>query len=184
MTTDPYGRLNGPQDYAPSAPPAPPHHHHRRRHWGRYVILTLAVFGLTMAGVLALRGSLPGVHAKPLTCAQQYQAWRTGPAKAEAMKMITALNTVQSAGASEDITLTRSGLEQAGDAARQLQAYPAPHCADPAGYWRQTLSLIRAAGDNASTAPGLAGLIAAEAPLQKVPPLEAKFGNEVKTTAR
>jgi hypothetical protein len=180
MTDEQYGRYNG-TDYAP---PAPPHHHHRRRHWGRYVILTVAVFGLTMAGVLALRGSLPGVHAKPLTCKQQYAQWKTGPAKAEAAKMITAMNATQTAATSEDLPLTRSALIQAGTDARALQAYPVPACADRAGYWAQTLSLIAAAGDNAGASSGLGGLLTAMAPLQKVPPLEAKFGNEVKTTTR
>ena len=60
-------------------------------------------------------GPLPGVHAKPLTCRQQYQAWRTGPAKAEAAKMITVLNAFQPAATSEDLPAMQTGLRQAGE---------------------------------------------------------------------
>ena len=107
-----------------SAPPVPPSPARPRRHWARYLILAGAVFALTLTGVLALRGGLPGVHAKPLTCRQKYQAWRTGPAKAEGAKMITVLNAFQPAATSEDLPAMQTGLRQAGEAARQLEAYP------------------------------------------------------------
>jgi hypothetical protein len=65
--------------------------------------------------------------------------------------MIMALNGLQSAGKSDDINLMRGALRRAGILAHQLQAYPMPRCADPAGYWAQTVADIRADGDT----PGL-----------------------------
>lgn len=119
----------------------------------------------------------------PASCHQQYTAWKTGPARAEAEKLTPALNAVQSAASSDDIALMSSGLKQAGSIAHRLQAYPIPACADPAGYWKQILADIRASGDNAGTAAGLAGLLAAEVPLKKVPGLEGQMQTELKSTA-
>jgi hypothetical protein len=121
--------------------------------------------------------------ATTASCRQQYQAWKTGPAKATAKQLVRALNGVQAAGNSDDINLMRGALRRAGILAHQLQANPIPHCADPAGYWPQTLADIRASGDNAGAASGLVGLIAAEVPLKKVPPLEHKLQAELKGTA-
>lgn len=104
-------------------------------------------------------------------------------ARAEAEKLTPALNAVQSAASSDDIALMSSGLKQAGSIAHRLQAYPIPACADPAGYWKQILADIRASGDNAGTAAGLAGLLAAEVPLKKVPGLEGQLQTELKSAA-
>ena len=59
-----------------------------------------------------------------------------------------------------------------------------PACADPKGYWTRMLADIRASGDNARIASGLAGLIAAEVPLKKVRPLTTKLGAEIKHTTK
>jgi hypothetical protein len=112
------------------------------------------------------------------SCHQQYMAWKTGPADAEGKKMESALNAIQAAG--DDMVTLQSGLKHAGAIARQLQAYPIPSCADLGGYWKQILTEITAAGDNAGTATGLT---AAEVPLQKVPALESKLTMELKSTA-
>jgi hypothetical protein len=58
-----------------------------------------------------------------------------------------------------------------------------PHCADPASYWAQLPGYLKAAGDNSSTSSGLAGLLAAMAPLQKIPAIEGKLGAELKKNA-
>ena len=46
------------------------------------------------------------------------------------------------------------------------------------------LADIRASGDNAGTATGLASLIAAEVPLKNVPALETKLTAELKSNAQ
>ena len=156
------------------------------RHRKTSAVVLLAVAGATLTGCGMAATSTPASAVKTqvaTTCHQQYQAWKTGPAKAQAGKLTSALTAIQTAASSDDTPLLQSGIEQAGSAARQLQAYPIPACADPAGYWNQTLADIRAAGDNAGTSTGLGGLIAAEIPLKKVPPLETKFDAELKTTA-
>lgn len=120
-------------------------------------------------------------HQAAPTCKQSYDAWKTGPAvKAATAKLESALRKTQSAGSDDDITLLQSSLESAGHAAQELAAYPMPSCADPKGYWPKMLALLRASGDNAKTSSGLSALILAEAPLQKVPAVEARLTAELK----
>jgi hypothetical protein len=72
------------------------------------------------------------------TCAQQYQAWNHGPAGAlmgrEADAMASASSAL-SAGTGSASAL----LQQVQASVRKVEAYPIPACADPAGYWRQSL---------------------------------------------
>jgi hypothetical protein len=76
-----------------------------------------------------------------------------------------------------------SDLKAVGADAAAMLAYPMPECADPAGYWPQCLNLMKAAGDNAGTATGLAALILAEVPLRQLPGIQAKLSAELKKTA-
>lgn len=121
----------------------------------------------------------PATTAPP-SCHQQYTAWKTGPARAKAKQLTSVLGALQSAG--EDLVLLTDALKRSARVAHQLQAYPMPACADPAGYWRKMLADIRAGGDNASTSSGLSAVILAMAPLKQVPPLERKLGAELKAT--
>jgi hypothetical protein len=105
---------------------------------------------------------------------------KTGPARAEARQVTEALGALQSA--AEDLVLMTDALKRSARAAHQLQAYPMPTCADPAGYWKKSLADTRAGGDNASTSGGLGAVFLAMAPLKKVPPLEKKLAAELKTT--
>jgi len=132
----------------------------------------------------ALGGHVTGSAsaAKPLTCKQQYDAWKTGPARAQAMQLKADLSKISAAGNAEDITAMTSALKTTGADATALEQYPMPACADPAGYWEQVLTRIKAAGDNAGSASGLSALILAEAPLQGVSGLEAKLTAELKRT--
>ena len=57
-----------------------------------------------------------------------------------------------------------------------------PACADPAKYWQQVLSEVKAGGDNAGSTSGLGGMLLALEPLKKVPPLETKLSAELKRT--
>jgi hypothetical protein len=175
-----------PQVPAPRAhrrTPPPP----RKSHWLRWTLLAVAAFAVGVGGVAAYKGdvsvsTLTGAKAKPLTCRQQYAKWKTGPALAEGKKLTAALNSVQHA--NDDIVTIDNGMKQAGAAAGQLEAYPMPTCADPGGYWKQTLADVKASGDNAGSTSGLAGLLAAELPLKGVPALETKLTAELKTTTK
>lgn len=140
-------------------------------------------------GVLAACSSAPSTAtaaaaaAKPKSCKQQYTDWKTGPAKADGVKLKNAAAALSSAGNNDDITAMTSGLKALGTDAGALEAYPMPGCADPAGYWEQYLAAMKAAGDNAGTATGLGSIILAEAPLKKVPAIQAKLSAELARTA-
>ena len=111
------------------------------------------------------------------SCKQQYHDWRYSPA---GKKLKADLSAVQSAGNIDDIPVMLAALKTAGADAAAMT--PAPVCADPNGYWNKILARIKAAGDNASTASGLTGLILAEAPLKAVPGLEKRLETELKRT--
>jgi hypothetical protein len=126
----------------------------------------------------------PAATASPaLTCHQQYEAWKTGPARTAAKKLDAGLNAVSAAGTTEDLVKMQHGMETAGKAATRLQVTPVPSCADPAGYYRKFLTEVTASGDNASTASGLAAVLVAEGPLKKAEALGNKLAAELKRTA-
>jgi hypothetical protein len=156
-----------------------------RRNWSRGlayagIAALFVIAGGGAAYALAGHGTGSAGAAKPLTCKQQYNAWKTGPARALGKQLEADLSKVSSAGSAEDITALTSALKTAGADATALEQYPMPACADPGGYWEQTLARIKASGDNAASASGLSALILAEVPLKEVPGLEAKLTAELK----
>ena len=168
-----------PQDYAPYQPQyIPP-----RRRRSRWPIGAAAgIIVLALAG-----GAFYVMHSRaaagPLTCAQQYTAWKNGPANADGKQLEAAAASLSADGKTEDIPAMDADLKTLGTDAARLEAYPMPACADPAGYWEQYLGQMKAAGDNAGTATGLGGLILAEAPLKQVPAIQSKLTTELAKTA-
>ena len=158
-----------------------PQPQHRKRSRGPLIAGIAAAVVIVAGGGTAY--ALTSHHAKPLTCAQQYQAWKTGPAHGAAQQLKTDLTAVQSAGNSEDIPQMTSALKAIGSDATTMKQYPMPACADPAGYWPQVLAELQASGDNAGVSSGLGGLILAEAPLKQVPAVEEKLSTELARTA-
>lgn len=181
-----YPPANAPQwqgqpQYAPQQPQRrePPPRRTWRAGWAA---------GGVLVALAAIAGGALYVHhdrasAGPLTCAQQYTAWKTGPARAGADRLKADLSAFSAAGKSEDIPEMDSGLKAMGADATAMESYPMPKCADPAGYWPQTLAAMKASGDNAGSASGLGGLILAEAPLKNAAPLESKLSAELAKTA-
>lgn len=171
----------------PASPSRQPHRRSRSR-WPVYTglgaLLVIAAGGTAyaLAGHGSTAAPLAAAVAKTETCKQQYAAWKASPAKAGADKMIADLQKMDTAANAEDIPETDADLKAAGNDSAALRAYPMPACADPAGYWPQTLTDIKSAGDNAGSAGGLGGMILAMEPLKKVPPLEAKLKTELKRT--
>ena len=154
----------------------------RWQHYGA----PIAAGGIVLIAATACTapGSAPGGSAaKPLTCAQQYQAWRTGPANAPGKKLQSDAAALSADGKAADIAQMDTDLKSLGTDATALEAYPMPACADPAGYWPQYLGAMKAAGDNAGTATGLGAVILAEAPLKQVPAIQAKLTAELAKTA-
>lgn len=118
--------------------------------------------------------------AAPLTCKQQYQAWRTGPANPAGRRLQADAAALGSA--DDDIPVMTSDLKTIGADAAALEAYPMPQCADPAGYWTQYLATMKAAGDNAGSASGLGALLLAVVPLKQVPAIQSKLNAELEKT--
>lgn len=146
-------------------------------------VLALAACG-TSSPTPAATSTPPTAHQAAVSCKQQYDSWKTGPAKKVADQMQSDLNKVTAAASAEDVPELNSALHAAGNDARSLKAFPMPSCADPAGDWAKMLGYIQAAGDNAGTSSGLSGLILAMAPLQKIKPLETKLTAELKRDAK
>jgi hypothetical protein len=140
--------------------------------------VALSGCGITSVGGVSLKNDSTAEPA--LTCAQQYASWKTGPAKASAEKVAADAKALSSAG--EDIPVLTGDLKTLGADASALEAYPMPHCADPAGYWQQYLADLKAAGDNAGTSSGLGALLAAEIPLKDVKSLQSKLSAELDKT--
>jgi hypothetical protein len=181
------------QDFPPRGPQQPSWQEHgqyqprqpqrrRQSRWPLYAGIAALVVAAGGGAAYALTGHSGA--AKPLTCKQQYTAWKTGSAGALAKSTFGADDAaLTAAGKSEDIPAMDAALKKFGSDAAQLQAYPMPACADPAGYWPQMLADIKAAGDNAGSTSGLGGLVTAMAPLQKLKQLEAKLSAELVRTA-
>jgi hypothetical protein len=152
-------------------------------HYGGRIAVAACVIALpALAGCSALNGSSAAAsRPTPLTCAQQYQAWRTGPANAPGKKLEADAAALTKA--ADDIPVMTSDLKAVGTDATALGAYPMPACADPAGYWQQYLSAMKAAGDNAGSASGLSALILAEVPLKQVPAIQSRLTAELAKTA-
>jgi hypothetical protein len=171
----------------------PRQRHHRKRSRAPLYASIAVLFVLAGGGTayaLAGHGSTPRpatggatrAAAKPETCRQQFGQWENGPAKAAGKKWVADLRKVQSAENAVDIPETLAALKAAGKDAVALQAYPMPACADPAGYWPQALTYLKAAGDNAGSASGISGLMTAVAPLKKMKPLESELSAELART--
>lgn len=145
-------------------------------------VLCLAACGTT--SVPSATGSAsPHVTASPVSCRQQYLAWRNGPALPEGKKLVAMLRKVSAAGAVMDIPQIDEALRKGGEAAASAGRYPAPRCADPAGYWRQLLARVHAAGDDAGAGgSGLSSLILAEVPLKSVPQIQRELSAEIERT--
>jgi hypothetical protein len=153
---------------------------------GLAAVATVVLAGCGTTGTPAASGNSPTAAAHtsaPPTCHQQYETWKTGPAKALSVRLTQALTKVKTAGGNEDIPQLQAGLKSAAQIARKLAAYPMPQCADPGGYWGQFLGHLEAAGDNANSSSGLGALILAMAPLKSVPGIEQKISAEVKKNA-
>jgi hypothetical protein len=167
----------------PGQPQNPQPYHRERSRVPLYVaiaaVVVVVIAGGGAAYALARHGS-----PQPQTCAQQYQAWKTGPADVLAKRTFGPDDAaLTAAGNSDDIPEMDSALARLGKDAAQLEQYPMPACADPAGDWVQMLADLKAAGDNAGATSGLGGLLTAMAPAEKVKTLETELQAELARTA-
>jgi len=140
------------------------------------------------AALLAACGAPAPAHhartvAKPPSCDSQMAVWVkkiTGPEDAY-NKALDALGRAVNA---EDVTLTRAAFGRAGAAAAAMEAVPIPKCADPAGYYGKWLDHIIAAGYNARSQGGVAGIQLAEVPLGQANRLHRRLQAELAQRTR
>ena len=114
---------------------------------------------------------------RPVSCRQQYQAWKRGPALA-GDKMQAAVNAVQAAEQSGNVTAISSALNKLVPEAVAAAQAPPPLCADPDGLFSDYVTAVYVAGDNARTAKGISGLLKAAAPLKGLKTIESKLAAE------
>jgi len=127
-------------------------------------------------------GAGPVASAASPGCLVQYRLWASGPAHAVGDNLTAALNGLASASATSDIATAGAALKRAGTAARSLEHYPIPACADPKGYWRAVLLRIETAADSAGTSDGQGTLTIAQGVMKQMPALERKLAAELQIT--
>ena len=124
----------------------------------------------------------PVASAASPGCLLQYRLWASGPAHAAGDNLTAAVNGLAAASASSDVTTATAALKRAGTAARALEHYPIPSCADPKGYWHAVLQQIEGAANRAGTAQGQGALTIAQGVMKQMPQLERKLASELQVT--
>jgi hypothetical protein len=146
-------------------------------------VVSLAVTGFVAAGcgghatVPGRRTAVPA--ARPVSCRQQYQTWKRGPAPVQLSTLAATLKTIRAAGGSGDVSGMAAAMKQLMPAALILADDAMPHCADPAGLYAEYVTTIYAAGYKARSAKGLSGLLKAAVPLKGLTNLESRLTAEV-----
>ena len=96
--------------------------------------------------------------------------------------LTAALNGLAAASAASDVATASAALKRAGTAARALEHYPIPSCADPKGYWHAVLQQIEGAASSAGTSQGQGALTIAQGVMKQMPQLERKLATELQVT--
>jgi len=130
----------------------------------------------------ASAGAGPVASAASPGCLLQYRLWASGPAHAAGDNLTAALNGLAAASAASDVVTAGAALKRAGTAARALEHYPIPGCADPQGYWHAVLRQIEAAAASAGTSDGQKTLTIAQGVMKQMPVLERKLATELQVT--
>jgi len=114
--------------------------------------------------------------AQPVSCRQQYQAWEHGPAAQD--KMEAAVQAVQAAERTGNVSAIRSTLRKLMPAALAAAQVPPPRCADPGGLYSEYVTTVYTAGDNAHSAAGTASLLQAAASLKGLKTIQSQLAAE------
>jgi hypothetical protein len=120
--------------------------------------VVLAGCGVIGGGTAASGASASGsAGGKP--CSQQYKAWADGPAgKAVVSEFLPALHTAFTDAQDNAFVAVVADIESLGIIAAQLAPFRMPACADPKGYWAQSLRYLGDAGQQARAATSTAGI--------------------------
>jgi len=146
---------------------------------------------LAMSALLAVgcggRAPTPGSHpassaAPSLSCRQQVQNWKQGPARAAFSRLKIVLRQVQAAEKSGNVAGMESAMKQLVPTAYALAGHPIPHCADPDSLYPMFVTKIFTAGYKARSAREFGALMRAAAPLAGVKKLEHQMTAEIDRT--
>ncbi len=124
----------------------------------------------------------PVASAASPGCLLQYRLWASGPAHAAGDNLTAALNGLAAASAASEVATASAALKRAGTAARALEHYPIPSCADPKGYWHAVLRQIEGAASSAGTSQGQGALTIAQGVMKQMPELDRKLATELQVT--
>jgi hypothetical protein len=152
--------------------------------FGTCIALAVAVLLAVGCGSRApAPGSHPASSAVPsMSCRQQVQTWKQGPARAAFSRLKAALKQAQAAEKTGDVTGMQSAMKQLVPAAYALAGHPMPHCADPDSLYPTFATKIFTAGGKARSAHGLGALMRAAAPLPGVKKAERQMTAEIDRT--
>jgi len=115
--------------------------------------------------------------ARPVSCRQQYEAWKRRPALAQD-EMQAAVNAVLAAEESGNAAAVRSALKKLVPAAVAAAPAGPPPCGDPADLYSEYVTAVYEAGYNARSAQGISGLLKAAVPLKGLKTMESGLAAE------
>jgi hypothetical protein len=151
--------------------------------FGTCIVLAVAVLLAVGCGPAPTPGSHPASSAAPsLSCRQQVQSWKQGPARAAFSRLKAALRQVQAAGETGDVAGMESAMKELVPTAYALAGHPMPHCADPDSLYPKFVTKIYTAGYKARSARELGALMRAAAPLAGLKKLEHQMTAEIDRT--
>ena len=142
-----------------------------------------------VAAACSSHGSSPGsppsgssAPATPVSCRQQYQNWKHGPAQIPSHHIKAALTAVQVAESARNAPAMKSAMQQLPPDVLAMANHPIPHCADPAGLFAEFLVRIYKVGNHARSAKGLGDLLLAASPLKGLKTIEDQLTLELRRT--
>jgi hypothetical protein len=116
--------------------------------------------------------------ARPVSCRQQYEAWKRRPVVAE-NKMQTAVKAVLAAEESGNAVAVRSTLKRLMPAALVAAKSRPPRCVDPEHLYIKYVTTVYEAGYDAHSAQGISNLLKAAAPLRGLQTIDIRLAAEV-----
>jgi hypothetical protein len=138
-----------------------------------------AVIGLTACSQSAAPAAAPAspgsaTPSPPVSCGQQYHAWKHGPGKG----LMAALKAVSSAETAGGTAVLTAALTKARPAVARAASHPMPACADRRGYWDVLLMHVNAAVASKGS------VSSARAAMKDVPEINDKLIAEIRHTTR
>jgi hypothetical protein len=123
------------------------------------------------------RPAVPVSVARPVSCRQQYEAWKRGPALAED-GMQAAVDAVQAAEESGNAAAIRASFKKLVPAALAAAEAAPPRCTDPGRLYADYVTTVYMAAYNARSAQGISALLKAAAPLKGLKTIQSQLAAE------